>query len=72
MDEAQHDQNKKARSELASHVEDMAPYDTTLLGYPNWWTSIPMPIVLFPEESDFTGKMIISSCSHGRVGSGRV
>ena len=47
-------------------------YDAILLGYPNWWASIPMPIASFLEEYDFTGKTIIPFCSHGggRFGQG--
>jgi len=65
LDEAQRDQNAQARPELASHVENIAQYDTILLGYPNWWASIPMPVASFLEEYDFSGKTIIPFCSHG-------
>lgn len=65
LDEAQRDQNEQARPELAAHVENMEDYDTIILGYPNWWASIPMPIASFLEEYDFTGKTIIPFCSHG-------
>ena len=64
-EEAQRDQNEQARLELATHVENMEEYDTILLGYPNWWASIPMPIASCLEEYDFTGKTIIPFCSHG-------
>jgi len=63
--EAQEDQHNQARPELAGHVENMDDYDTILLGYPNWWASIPMPIASFLEEYDFSGKRIIPFCSHG-------
>ena len=43
----------------------MSQYDTILLGYPNWWASIPMPVATFLEEYDFSGKTIIPFCSHG-------
>ena len=43
----------------------MEQYATVLLGYPNWWASIPMPIASFLEEYDFSGKTIIPFCSHG-------
>ena len=36
-----------------------------MLGYPNWWASIPMPIASFLESYDFTGKIIMPFCSHG-------
>ncbi len=65
LDEAQRDQNEQARPELAAHVENMDDYDTIILGYPNWWASIPMPIASFLEEYDFLGKTIIPFCSHG-------
>ncbi len=65
LDEAQRDQNAQARPELAGHVENMGAYDTVLIGYPNWWASIPMPIASFLEEYDFAGKTIIPFCSHG-------
>lgn len=65
LDEAQRDQNEQARPELATHVENMEDYDTIILGYPNWWASIPMPIASFLEEYDFSGKTIIPFCSHG-------
>lgn len=65
LDEAQRDQNAQARPELASHVENMEQYDTIMIGYPNWWASIPMPIASFLEEYDFSGKTIIPFCSHG-------
>ena len=65
LDEAQRDQNEQARPELAAHVENREDYDIIILGYPNWWASIPMPVASFLEEYDFTGKTIIPFCSHG-------
>jgi flavodoxin len=43
----------------------MAQYDVIILGYPNWWATIPMPIATFLESYDFSGKTIIPFCSHG-------
>lgn len=65
LDEAQRDQNGQARPELAEHIENMDEYDVIILGYPNWWASIPMPIASFLEEYNFSGKTIIPFCSHG-------
>jgi len=65
LDETQHDQNIQARPEISNHVENMEQYDTVLIGYPNWWASIPMPVASFLEEYDFSGKTIIPFCSHG-------
>ncbi len=63
--EAQRDQNRQARPKIKNKVENFEQYDTILLGYPNWWASIPMPIASFLEEYDFSGKTIIPFCSHG-------
>jgi len=65
LNEAQRDQNAQARPEIKNHIEDMEQYDTIILGYPNWWASIPMPIASFLEEYDFKGKTILPFCSHG-------
>lgn len=65
LDEAQRDQNAQARPELASHIDNMDEYDTVMIGYPNWWASIPMPVASFLEEYDFSGKTILPFCSHG-------
>lgn len=65
LDQAQEAQNNQDRPELSTHVEDMSQYDTIILGYPNWWASIPMPVASFLEEYDFTGKTVIPFCSHG-------
>ena len=63
--EAQEDQHKQARPEIVSPPENLDEYDVILLGYPNWWASIPMPIASFLEMYDFSGKTIIPFCSHG-------
>lgn len=65
LDEAQRDQAAQARPELATRVDGMEAYGTVLLGYPNWWASIPMPIASFLEGYDFSGKLIVPFCSHG-------
>ena len=71
LDQAQKDMNADARPELANHVENMEQYDTILLGYPNWWATIPMPVATFLEEYDFSGKTIIPFCSPGGGGFGQ-
>ena len=67
LNEAQRDQHKQARPELKTKIDKAkwAEYDTIILGYPNWWASIPMPIATLLESYDFTGKRIMPFCSHG-------
>lgn len=54
----------KARPELTAHVPNMEEYDTIILGYPNWWGTMPMAVYTFLEEYDFTGKTILPYCTH--------
>lgn len=54
----------KARPELTAHVPDMEAYDTIILGYPNWWGTMPMAVYTFLEEYNFSGKTILPFCTH--------
>ena len=63
--EAQRDQHDQARPAITHLPESIDEYDVILLGYPNWWASIPMPIATFLESYDFAGKTILPFCSHG-------
>ena len=65
LDQAQKDRESQARPKLKNHVANMKQYDVILLGYPNWWATIPMPVASFLEEYDMAGKTIIPFCSHG-------
>ena len=67
LNEAQRDQHKQARPELKTKIDKKKweEYDTIILGYPNWWASIPMPIATLLESYDFTGRTILPFCSHG-------
>lgn len=71
LDQAQEDLNNDARPELATTIENMDDYDVIVIGYPNWWATIPMPIATFLESYDFSNKVIIPFCSHGGGGLGQ-
>ncbi|MEE1267821.1 MAG: flavodoxin [Treponema sp.] len=67
LNQAQNDQHKQIRHALKTKIDSKkwAEYDTIILGYPNWWASIPMPIATLLESYDFSGKTIMPFCSHG-------
>lgn len=67
LNEAQRDQRSQARPALKTKIDSKkwAEYDTIIIGYPNWWASIPMPIATLLESYDFSGKTILPFCSHG-------
>lgn len=71
LEEAQRDQNAQARPALVTRIDDLDRYDTVLVGYPNWWASIPMPVATFLESYDFAGKTVLPFCSNGGGGLGQ-
>lgn len=44
LDQAQQNQNEQVRPELSTYIKNMEQYDAIILGYPNWWGSMPLPI----------------------------
>lgn len=67
LKEAQRDQHKQARPALKTRIDakKWAEYGRIIIGYPNWWASIPMPVATLLESYDFSGKTILPFCSHG-------
>lgn len=61
---AKKEQQDNARPALTAKVEQMAYYDVILLGFPNWWGTMPMPLFTFLEQYDFSGKKIALFCTH--------
>lgn len=68
VDQAADEQDNNLRPELSSHVENFEKYDTVILGFPNWWADLPMPVYSFLEEYDFGTKTIIPFVTHGGSG----
>ena len=62
--QAKQELDESYRPELKTKVEKMESYDVVFIGYPNWWGTIPMPIVAFLKQYDFSGKTIIPFCTH--------
>lgn len=58
--------------DLASHIPDIASYDTVFLGSPNWWSTIAPPFKTFLLQHDLSNKTVIPFCTHGGGGAGRV
>jgi flavodoxin len=70
-EEAQQELRTNARPELAEKLDSINGYDTVILGYPNWWGTMPMPVWTFLEKYDFTGKTILPLCTHESSGMGK-
>lgn len=63
-EEAQEEKRTQARPELKALPEGFDGYDTVVLGYPNWWGTMPMAVYTFLEALDFTGKTVLPFCTH--------
>lgn len=68
--QAKQEQQENARPALTAQVANMAAYDTLLLGFPNWWGTLPMAFFTFLDQYDLAGKSIIPFCTHEGSGFG--
>lgn len=70
INEAKKDLREGKRPELKSMPESIDKYDTIVLGYPNYWGTMPMAVVTFLENFDFNGKTILPLCTNEGSGMG--
>lgn len=70
VDEARRELSENARPALADTVQDMSRYDRLIVGFPNWCSTCPMPVLSFLEAYDLTGKTIYSFVTNGGGGCG--
>ncbi len=70
IEEAKVDQQKNARPELKSYPESVDAYDVIYLGFPNYWSTMPMAVFTFLEHFDFCDKIIKPFCTHEGSGMG--
>jgi len=70
IDEAKKDLRDNARPELNSYLDSIDGYDTIVLGYPNYWGTVPMAVATFLERYDFSGKTILPFCTNEGSGMG--
>lgn len=62
-------ENKEnARPELATHIENLEEYDTVFLGFPSWYSDMPMAVYSFLDEYNLAGKKICLFNSSGGGG----
>lgn len=65
---AKREYTENARPALTARVEHMDEYDTVIVAFPNWWTTMPMAMFTFMESYDFSGKTICPLITHGGSG----
>ena len=60
---AKREQEANARPAYVGKVENFDQYDTIYLGYPLWWSDLPMIVYTFLEQNNFSGKTVIPCCT---------
>lgn len=69
-EEAKTDRQTNARPALKRYPASIAEYDVIYLGFPNYWSTMPMAVFTFLEHFDFSGKVIKPFCTHEGSGMG--
>ena len=68
VDLAREEQRNGTRPAFAGEIENFSEYETIFVGYPNWWSDMPMIMYTFFDAYDFSGKTIIPFNTHGGSG----
>lgn len=68
VDLAAEEQDEDARPAIKDQIENFDQYDTIFVGYPTWWSDMPMILYSFFDDYDFSGKTIIPFNTHGGSG----
>lgn len=66
--QSQKEINTRYLPELKYTMTDIKKYDIILLGFPNWWGTIPPIVCSFLTKHNLTGKTIIPFITHGGGG----
>lgn len=66
---AKEEKDAKARPAIVAD-KDIEAYDVVFVGYPNWWSDMPMPVYTWIEKHQWAGKTVIPFCTHEGSGLG--
>lgn len=66
---AKEEKEAKARPAIKSD-KDIEVYNVIFVGYPNWWSDMPMPVYTWIEKHQWVGKTVIPFCTHEGSGLG--
>lgn len=68
LDIATEEKESGARPAIAGSIEDISKYDFIYVGFPNWWSDMPMILYTFFDSYDLSGKTIAPFCTSGKSG----
>lgn len=66
--QAKKEKARNERPKLGMELPDLNDYDTIFIGYPIWWSDLPMLMYSMFDTYDFSGKTIIPFSTHGGSG----
>lgn len=69
-DVAKREQDENMRPPVKSYPQNLDKYDIVYIGYPNWWGTMPMPVMSVLEKCNMAGKIIKPFCTHEGSGMG--
>ncbi|HSN94068.1 MAG TPA: flavodoxin [Anaerolineaceae bacterium] len=69
--EAKKDLRANARPPLSEYLPGIDDFHVIVLGYPNYWGTMPMAVWTFLERYEFSGKTILPLCTHEGSGMGK-
>lgn len=68
LDIATEEKENGARPAITGSIEDITQYDIIYVGFPNWWSDMPMILYTFFDSYDLSGKTIAPFCTSGGSG----
>lgn len=71
VEQAHQDQVVNVFPKLKQTLKDISQYDEIYLGYPNYWSTMPMAVFTFLTSVDTSGKLIYPFCTHEGRGFGQ-
>lgn len=69
-DQAKRELRENARPAIKGPLPGMEGVDAIVLGYPNWWGTVPMAVKTFLDALDLTGVTIAPLCTNEGSGLG--
>lgn len=66
--QAQQERSDKARPVIKDEIPDLSQYSTVFIGYPIWWSDMPMILYTFFDQADLSGKTVIPFDTNGGSG----
>ena len=69
-DQAKRELREKARPAIVGPLPSMTGVDHIVLGYPNWWGTVPMAVKTFLDSVDLAGVTIAPLCTNEGSGLG--